>query len=157
MKERLDRIDRHILARLQEDGRRSNKELAAQVGLAPSSCAERVRKLREAGHMRGIHAEVDPRALGIQLQAMVFVQLERHAATIMSQFQEQVCAHPEVLAVYHVAGQHDFLVHVVARDTDHLQQLILMLSQPAVRHVQTALIFSHQRTHVLPDLTDDGS
>lgn len=60
----LDRIDCGILAALQNDGRLSNKELAARVGLAPSSCLARVRRLREGGVLRGVHADVDPRALG---------------------------------------------------------------------------------------------
>ena len=66
----LDRIDFDILAALQNDGRLSNKELAAKVGLAPSSCLERVRALRESGVLRGFRAEVDPEALGIHLQAI---------------------------------------------------------------------------------------
>lgn len=154
MKSDLDRIDRHILQCLQKNGRLSNKELAATVGLAPSTCIDRVKKLRLSGHLRGIHAEISPEAMGIHLQAMVFVQLDRHTADHMVGFLERIHEIPEVLAHYHVAGQHDFVIHLVARDTAHLQQLILSLSLTDVRHIQTALIFDHQRAHTFPDLTD---
>jgi DNA-binding Lrp family transcriptional regulator len=75
----LDRIDFALLAALQKDARLSNKELAARVALAPSSCLERVRRLREEGVLTGFRAQVDPRALGIAMQALVFVRLARHA------------------------------------------------------------------------------
>ena len=74
----MDRIDDAILGALQNDGRMSNKELAAQVGLAPSSCLDRVRRLHERGVIRGYHAEVDPGAMKIGLQAFVFVRLTQH-------------------------------------------------------------------------------
>ena len=70
-KPRLDRTDCEILAELQKNARLSNKELAARIGLAPSSCLERVRRLASAGVLRGYHAQVDPGALGIGLEAMV--------------------------------------------------------------------------------------
>ena len=74
----LDRIDCTILEALQNDARLSNKELAARVGLAPSSCLERVRRLREDGILRSAHFVVDPHALGIGLQAMIAIRLHKH-------------------------------------------------------------------------------
>ena len=73
----MDRIDDAILASLQKDGRISNKELAAAVGLAPSSCLERMRRLQERGVITGFRADVDPKAVGIGLQAFVFVRLAK--------------------------------------------------------------------------------
>jgi DNA-binding Lrp family transcriptional regulator len=75
----LDRIDRALVRALQKDARLSNKELAAQVGLAPSSCLERVRRLRRTGVLRGFHADVAPEALGVGLQALIAVQLRQHS------------------------------------------------------------------------------
>ena len=75
----LDRIDRQILAALQNNARLSNKELAAVIGLAPSSCLERVRKLEESEVLRGYHADVAPAALGVKLQAMVAVRMREHS------------------------------------------------------------------------------
>ena len=76
----LDRIDRAILAALQQNARLANKELSARVGLAESSCHERVKRLVQSGVLRGFHAEVDPRALGVGLQALVAVRLARHTS-----------------------------------------------------------------------------
>lgn len=79
MDQPLDRIDRAILAHLQKNARLSNKELAAKVGLAPSSCLARVQRLTKQGVIKGFHAFVDPQALGIGLQALVAVKLKQHS------------------------------------------------------------------------------
>lgn len=152
-KHRLDRIDHGILAALQNDGRLSNKELAAKVGLAPSSCLERVRRLRARGLIRGVHADVDPEALGVGLQALVFVDLGLHTRDVYERFRAEVGALPEVVALFQVAGRHDFVLHVAVRDPQHLQDLGLdqITSRPEVVHIETSLIFEHQRSAVLPD------
>ena len=121
----LNRTDFAILASLQNDARLSNKELAARVGLAPSSCLERVRRLREEGVLTGFRAIVEPRALGIAMQALVFVTLARHARQQVKSFRQHALSLPEAIAVYHVAGQHDFLVHVGVRDANHLRDLAM--------------------------------
>jgi DNA-binding Lrp family transcriptional regulator len=82
-KSSIDRIDGRILDELQKNARLSNKELAGRVGLAPSSCLERVRRLRRDGVPRGFHAEVDPGALGIGLQALIAVRLARHSRDLV--------------------------------------------------------------------------
>ena len=150
----LDRTDFNILAELQNDARLSNKELAARVDLAPSTCLERVRKLRAAGILGGAHAEVAPAALGIQLQAMVAVRLTRHSRDAFDHFLEHAFRLEEVVAVYHVAGPNDFLVHVAVRDTQHLREMVLdnFTTWPEVDHIETALIFDHRRKPALPDL-----
>ena len=120
-----NRTDFVILAALQNNARLSNKELAARVGLAPSSCLERVRRLREEGVLTGYRAIVEPRALGIAMQALVFVTLARHARQQVKSFRQHALSLPETIAVYHVAGQHDFLVHVGVRDANHLRDLAM--------------------------------
>lgn len=143
----IDRTDKAILAALQKDGRLSNKELAAKVGLAPSSCHERVRKLTESGAIRGFHAEIDPAALGYTLEAMISVRLQRHSRDQYDTFRAAVLALDEVKAVHHLAGENDFLVHVMARDTAHLRDLALdhFIARPEVGHIETWLIFEHVR------------
>jgi DNA-binding Lrp family transcriptional regulator len=148
----LDRTDFGIVAVLQNDARLSNKELAARVGLAPSSCLERVRRLTDAGVLRAFHAEVDPRALGITLQALVFVRLKQHSRKTVREFRHHALALAESIAVYHVAGQHDFLVHVGVRDADHLRDLALdaFTTRPEVAQIETHLIFEHMRRALRP-------
>jgi DNA-binding Lrp family transcriptional regulator len=148
----LDRIDVGILAALQNDGRLSNKELAARVGLAPSSCLERVRKLRERGVLRGVHAEVDPDAMGVGIQAMVAVVMRDQSRAILEAFVADMVAAKEVVALYNLAGATDYLLHVMVRDTEHLRETVLehLASRPEVRGYTTNLIFSHARSWEVP-------
>ena len=148
----LDRIDFEILDALQKDARLSNKELAARVGLAPSTCLERVRRLVRAGVIRGYHADVDPEALGVVLQAMISVRLQVHSTLAFESFESHLRALPEVVAVYHLAGAEDFMVHVAVRSTDHLHQLAMtqFSTREEVGHVNTALIFDYHRADALP-------
>jgi DNA-binding Lrp family transcriptional regulator len=139
----LDRIDFEILAALQKDGRLSNKELAASVGLAPSSALERTRRLREAGVLGAVTARIDPAAVGIGLQALIAIRLARHAREVSMAFRAYIAALPEVIAVYHVSGIDDFLIHVAVRDSEHLRDLVLdaISSRAEVGRHQTNLIF----------------
>lgn len=148
----LDRIDFAILAELQNDARLSNKELAGKLDVAQSTCLERVRKLRENGVLRGFHAEVDAGAVGVGLQAMIAVRLTRHSREMVESFHAHTLALAEVVAVYHVAGANDFLVHVAVRDAEHLRNFALdaFTTRPEVDHLETSLIFSHARNPVLP-------
>jgi DNA-binding Lrp family transcriptional regulator len=143
----LDRTDRAILAWLQHDARITNKALAEKVKLAPSSCLTRVQRLEERGVIQGYHAEVDPRAYGVTLEAQVSVRLARHARAAISAFEKHLDTISELRMWYHVAGVNDYLVHVAVRDAEHLRQLVLsaFASRREVGHVETALVFSHRR------------
>jgi len=151
----LDRTDREIVGHLQNDARLSNKELAAKVGVAPSTCSERTRRLERDGVLRGFHADVDPSALGIGLQAIVSVRLRRQNAGEVSGFAEHVSALPEVANVFHVTGADDFLVHICVRDTDHLRRVVVeqFSSFAEIGHLESSLIFDHAGDGSLPDLT----
>src|SRR3990167_5781309 len=83
----LDRTDRSIVAMLAEDSRITNQELARRVGLAPSTSLERVRRLRESGVILGVHAEVDPAALGVGVEALVSVRMRQHTRELVEGFQ----------------------------------------------------------------------
>jgi DNA-binding Lrp family transcriptional regulator len=147
MNKPLDRIDIAIVAQLQKDARTSNKELAALVGLAPSSCLERVRRLQRDSVIRGYHADVDPKALGIGIQAMVAIRLSAHQRQNMELARAHLRALPEVVHLYHLSGADDFLVHVAARDADHLRHIVMngVSSLDVVANVETSLIFEHTR------------
>lgn len=149
----LDRIDRALVAALQKDARQSNKELAAAVGLAESSCLERMRRLRARGVVRGAHAEVDPEALGIELQAMIAVHLRQHSREVVESFRRHALSLRGTVAVFHVAGEHDFLVQVAVPSAAALRDLALdaFTSRPEVVRLETWLIFEAARTAALPD------
>ncbi len=153
---RLDRTDRRIIAALQDDARLSNKALAARVGIAPSTCSERLKRLEDSGVFTGFRAVVDPGALGIGLQAMIAVRLRRHSAEEVETFRAHATAMPEVVSVSHVTGRNDFLVHVVVRDADHLRDLAVsgFTTLREVDHIETSLIYEHLGKDSLPDLTE---
>lgn len=120
----MDEVDRTLLAALQANGRISNADLARAVDLAPSSTLERVRRLEERGLVRGYRAILDPPSLGYQVQAMVLINLDRHQAGSIDEFEARVRAVPEVVTCLHVTGRYDYMLHVVARDIDHLRDLL---------------------------------
>ena len=141
----LDGIDRDILRELERDGRISNKELAALVGVAPSTCHARVRALRESGVLRGFHAQIDPEAVGRGLQAMIAVRLQAAARSRLTEVAHRLALRPEVRDVYLLAGVDDVLVHVAVRDSPELRRFVLehLSTRPEVAHTQTSLVFEH--------------
>jgi len=149
----LDRIDRRIVAALQNNARLSNKELAQQIGLAPSSCLQRVRRLVANDILRGFHADVAPWVLGIELEALIAVRLRQHTRDDVNALRTHLLGLDEVVAVYHVAGPDDFLIHVAVTDAGHLRDFALdaLTSRPEVAHLQTALIFDISHARRLPD------
>jgi len=120
----MDAIDRRILATLQSHGRSTNVELARANDLAPSSMLDRVRRLEDRGVIRGYRAVLDPVKLGYHVAAMVMINLDRHQASGIDTFEAGVAAIPEVQACYHVTGQYDYVLHLAARDIDHLSELV---------------------------------
>lgn len=154
----LDRIDREILTHLAKNARITNKELASEVGLSQSACLERVRRLSDHAVIRGTHADVDPAAFGIGLQAMVAVQLTRHTRSAVARFEKSAIALPQVLALYHLTGRMDYMVHAVAQDMEHLRDFTLdaITSLPEVGRVETSLLFRSTRKPAWPDLTDEA-
>lgn len=150
--EALDRIDYEIVRQLRNNARLSNKELAAMVGLAPSSCLVRVRGLRRDGILKGFHAEVNPASLGVGLQAMISIRLQRHSKSIVESFRTHTLALPEARQLYHLAGANDFLVQVWVRDPEHLRDLIMtsFTAREEIAHIETGLIFEHTHSPDLP-------
>lgn len=149
----LDDIDWQILQALRNDARTTNKDLAERLRIAPSTCLERVRRLHEKNVIIGHHAEVNPKALGLTVQAMIAVRLGKHARKDINSFRESMLAMPEVVTLYHISGAFDYLIHVLVRDTDALRDLILsgFTERPEVGHVETHLIFEQARSLTLPD------
>src|SRR5690242_368414 len=148
----LDRTDFDILRLLQKDASLSNKEVAAAIGLAPSSAHERLKRLRQDGVLVGSHAVVAPKALGIGLEALLFVETSKHERGVVDRFLDEIVLVPEVRFAFLVTGPHDFVVHVVARDMQHLKDLVLdhFTNRPAVTRIETSIIYEARVQHVLP-------
>lgn len=154
----LDSTDFAIISELQNNARLSNKELAARVKLAPSSCLVRVRRLIETGVLTGFHAQVSPAALGIGLQAVISVQLGRHGRRTIERVRDRLASLPEVLQIFHVGGSQDLLVHVAVRHPEHLLELVMdhFSSHDEVAHIETALLFEHLNSPLRPGTRDGG-
>lgn len=148
----LDRIDFAILHLLAKDAWLSNKQIAASVGLAPSSCHERIKSLRARGVLRGAHAEVNLQAIGFALEAVLFVQLGKLEVGVVDDFVSTTATIPEVRSVFLVSGRSDLIVAVAVRDMQHLKAII---SQHFNRHdvvlrVETSVVFDSRQQHAIP-------
>lgn len=152
-----DETDLRILAILRNNARISNKELAARTDIAPSTCLTRVRRLEREKVISGYHAALNPGAVGVRIQAMIAVRMTRHARADVEAFHAHAMQQQETVAVYHIAGADDFLVHVAARDTEHLRQTVLyaFTERAEVAHVETRLIFDQARTDGFPLFAED--
>jgi DNA-binding Lrp family transcriptional regulator len=134
----LDGIDRRILAELQTDGRMTNVELARRAGISAPPCLRRVRRLEEAGVIRGYHADSDAQKLGWEITFFAVVGLDSQKETVLAAFEQMVAGWPEVRECHMIRGGGDFLLKLVARDTAHENQLTQRLTgAPAVARVQT--------------------
>jgi DNA-binding Lrp family transcriptional regulator len=139
----LDDLDRALLHAVATDGEVTNKELAAQLGIAESTCAYRRRLLRERGVIGRARTVVDPAALGFPLQAVVTVRLGSHSKELVEDFYDAIVRTPRVLQVFHVAGSADFLVHVAVESPEMLRDMVLehITVHRGVRQTETQLAF----------------
>lgn len=138
----LDRTDARILEQLQRDGRMSHIELAERVGLSPTPCTRRVRRLEKAGIIRGYAAILDPKRVGQNVAAYIQIKLERHTDDVIERFRRTLDERPEVVAAHAMTGEMDFLLQVVVPDLDALGRFTLhqLLKLPGVRDVRSSLV-----------------
>jgi DNA-binding Lrp family transcriptional regulator len=141
----LDEVDHKILRALAADARTPNNTLAAQAGVAPSTCLMRVRRLQDAGVIRGFHAELAPEALGRPLQAIVSVRLQAHARPRIGSFAQRLAVLPGVLNVFFLGGVNDFQIHLAAKSPDDLRDFVVknLSASRDVAITETNLIFEH--------------
>ena len=147
----MDELDSALVAALQADGRRSNRDLAAALRVAPSTSLERTRSLRSRGVITGYHASVDLTAMGRPVEAMISVRLRPQSREIMNGFRDFVAALPETLNVYVVTGFEDTLIHVAVPTPEALQDFVLdsLTKRSEVADVRTSVVFEHVRNHVV--------
>lgn len=138
----LDRTDLRLLAEIQRNGRATNAELAQRVNLSPSACLRRVQRLETDGVIGGYGAWLQPRAIGLGLQAFVRVQLAKHGHAAIAQFIEAVQLWDEVVACHALTGDMDYLLHVYVRDLDHFSAFLLdkLLNASGVADVNSSFV-----------------
>jgi len=138
----MDAIDRKILAVLQEDGRQTITELAARVRLTVSPCHRRLRELERSGAIRGYRAVVDPVALGLTFEALVFVTMRQEDRETLLGFERAVAEIPNVLLAQRLFGDPDYLLRIVTADLAAYQQLEddVLSALPGVQRLNSTLV-----------------
>ena len=134
-----DRPEKEILRALQTQGRMSNVELAERVGLSESPCFRRVKALEDNGVIRRYGAQLDQRALGLQVTAFVLVNLEKQDDQKQKGFLARVEAEEHIVECHAMSGSHDYLLKVVARSMDHFSELSMerILKFPGVTNIES--------------------
>ena len=137
----LDRIDRRLLAELQDDGRITNVDLARRVELTAPPCLRRVRALEEEGVIKGYHAQLDASKLGFAITVFALVSLKSQAEESLRQFEDHIRTLPEVRECHMLNGEIDFILKIVSRDLQTFQEFLTSKLTPApnVASVKTSL------------------
>lgn len=135
----LDRLDRRILNELQLDGRITNAELAARVGMAPTSMSDRLRRLQRQGFIAGFGARIDPHKVGLDLLVLVEVSLDKTTPDAFDKFSKAVRKVPEILECHMVAGGFDYLLKARLKDMTRYRSFLgdVLLNMPGVSETRT--------------------
>ena len=135
----LDAIDRRIVAELQSNARLSNIELADKVGLSPSPCLRRVKRLERGGYIDGYRASLQRSRIGLGFSVFLGVKINVHANAEAQHFEQAVVAMPEVVACHLVSGEADYILEVVVPDLEDYQRFLVgkLLNLPIVREVRS--------------------
>lgn len=135
----LDAIDLKILGALQADGRLTNNELADRVGLSPSPCLRRVRRLERDGFIRGYRAVLDRESVGLGLTVFVEIKVEKHSRDNARALQEALTALPEVVACHMVSGTADFIAEIVVTNLKAYERLLTekLLTLPMIGDIRS--------------------
>ncbi len=142
----LDRIDKHILKIMQADGRITNLELADQVGLSPTPCSRRVKRLEESGLIAGHVTLLNAELLGLNLTAIIGISMDRHTPDRFEAFEKAIESMPEIIECSIVTGQTaDFLLKVVVKDMQHYEKFLLgrLTRLSGVTGVHSSFVLRH--------------
>jgi DNA-binding Lrp family transcriptional regulator len=148
----LDELDTAILRELQSDARRSNRDVAAAVSIAPTTALDRTRSLRERGIIKGALLDIDLPKIGRPVQALIALRIHPPSRKVIEGFREWAAALPETLSVFVVSGGDDFLIHVAVSDNDGLYAFVIdrLTQRPEVADVRTSIVYEHIRNpHVV--------
>jgi len=137
----MDDIDRRILARLQQDGRISNQQLAEDTGISTAACWRRMRALEESGVIARYAALLDRNAVDMGFCSYVHVSLSRHEKRNVARFEEAVEARPEVLECYATTGDSDFTLKVVTRDIHSYDRFLeeFLFTLPGISQIRSSI------------------
>ncbi len=143
----LDALDTAILRELQSDARRTNRDIAAAVGVAPTTALDRTRALRERGVIRGALLDIDLAQVGRPVQALIAVRVRPPKRAVIDAFRDWASGLPETIGVFVVTGVEDFLLHVAVADNEGLYAFVIdrLTQRPEVADVRTSVVYEHIR------------
>jgi len=150
---KLDQIDHNILRHLQEDARMTNADLAEKVGLSPTPCLRRLRRLESEGIIKGYHAELNREALGVNVTVIILVKLEKEDDQTLREFEAQIRKRPEVMECYLVTGKFDYFIRVVIPSLSAYEVFLseTILRMPKVATVESSFTLREvERKVVMP-------
>jgi DNA-binding Lrp family transcriptional regulator len=145
----LDELDRAILRELQSDARKTNREVAAAVGISPTTALDRTRALRQRGVIRGAILDVDLPAIGRPVQALIAIRIRPPSRRNIEAFREWVSKLPDTLGLYVTTGTEDFIIHVAVPDNESLYAFVIdrLTERPEVADVRTSIVYEHIRNN----------
>ncbi|WP_306213616.1 Lrp/AsnC family transcriptional regulator [Actinoplanes sp. RD1] len=149
----LDELDTALLRELQADARRTNRDVAAAVGISPTTALDRTRALRDRGVIRGATLEIDLAAIGRPVQALIAVRIRPPSRRNIEAFRTWVAGLPDTLGVFVTSGNEDFLIHVAVPDNDSLYAFVIdkLTEHAHVADVRTSVVYEHLRnTRITP-------
>ena len=143
---KIDAVDRRILAAVQSNGRMSNLEIAEKIGLSPTPCARRLKRLEDEGAIKSYAAHINPHALGLHISAMISVRLSRQTPGAAAQFLAGIKELPEITEWMCVTGDVDYLIRIWVKDVEALRSFIAESLQrmPSVAETATMVILDAQ-------------
>lgn len=148
----MDRLDRKILAVLQSNARASLQEIGQAVGLSPSPCWSRIKKMEEAGVIQGYTVRINPQALDLADTVLVQVTLDSHSDNTLEKFGEILASIPEVIEAHLVSGDYDYLLRVVVKDTRDYERLLRekLYKIKGIRHSRSSFVLRTLKKADLP-------
>ncbi|MCD6662957.1 MAG: Lrp/AsnC family transcriptional regulator [Comamonas sp.] len=148
----MDRLDRKILSVLQANSRASLQEIGAAVGLSPSPCWGRIKKMEEAGVITGYTVRLNPAALGLTETVLVMVTLDSHSDNTLEKFGQVLATIPEIVEAHLVSGEYDYLLRVVVKDTRDYERLLRekLYKIKGIRHSQSSFVLRTLKSADLP-------
>ncbi|WP_029069270.1 Lrp/AsnC family transcriptional regulator [Jonesia quinghaiensis] len=141
----LDSIDQEIVRALRLDARISNAALADRVGVAQSTCHQRVRALVQRGVISRFTAELSADQLGLTLQVLISVNIRSGQRAAVTRFAQEMRSLPQVVQTFFLGGSEDFIIHIAARNSDDVRDFVVMhlSTHPAVASTRTSIVFDH--------------
>ena len=145
---KLDNVDRRILRELQENARLTNQELSEKVGLSPSPCLRRLRRLEADGVITGYAATVNEKKLGLPVAVFMSVKLERQVDSALMAFETEIGKHPEIVDCWLMTGDNDYLLRILAPGLDEYEAFLtgIFTKIPGIASIQSSVSLRRVKT-----------